>query len=94
MHHAPGFWRDEISGALRVAVEKYLNGLPLDSAEVDIMRAYCRQWVNATVWEENPHGTEELDELRRLVDTITDKATLSDWLELAIDAGISAFCRE
>jgi hypothetical protein len=66
-----------------------LNGFPLLTDEIALMREYCRQWITATGWDENPHGgAAELRQLRATVDTITDKATLSDWLEHAIAAGM------
>lgn len=77
---------------LRPAVEAYLGGGDLTEAELAALRAYCRQWVNSPVWDRNPHaGAEEretLAMLRRLVDQISSRATLSAWLAAATDFGV------
>ena len=44
---APGYWQNETSGVLRLAVERYLSQWKLSREEVSTMRAYFRQWINA-----------------------------------------------
>ena len=89
----PGYWRSESSGKLAPVVLRYLAGTRLEPAEVDIMREYCRQWVDSPAWDQNPHadptsGDKSLARLRAGVDSITSGATLEKWLNQAIDAGM------
>ena len=46
---APGNWRNETSGALRPAIEAYLQGGPMTEWQITANAAYLRQWVNASV---------------------------------------------
>lgn len=85
---APGYWMHETSGVLIATVKRYLEGRILEPSEVRWMRLYCKQWIESPVWQENPYGTEQLKQLRESVDSITDNATLSAWLQKAEGAGM------
>lgn len=88
----PGYWTAETSGVLRPAVEAYLGGGDMTAAELAAMQAYLRQWIMSPVWDRNPHADqaerEGLATLRRLVDRISSRATLSAWLAAATDFGV------
>ena len=77
----PGFWRNETSGVLRPAVERYLNR-KTKPEDIPIMRAYVRQWVAGDFRGEG------IAELRASVDEIINLETLDAWINRAIDAGI------
>ena len=77
----PGYWMNETSGVLRPAVETYLAGEPLAPEHVAAMRAYLRLWIYAPGWA----GAEELSDR---VDRLTDRASISDWLNDALEIGI------
>jgi hypothetical protein len=51
---APKYWRDEVGGQLRIAVENYLFDRVMTIRDVAFMRAYFRQWINSPVWDMNP----------------------------------------
>jgi hypothetical protein len=78
----PGYWMNEASGALRPAVEAYLNQQPMTDAHIAAMRAYLRQWIEAD-W----HGP-MIDVLRSSVGTLTSRAAIKRWLDIAEDEGI------
>lgn len=52
IENAPGYWMDETSGVLRPAVEAYLHGRDMTPEEIVAMRAYLRQWIMATTWND------------------------------------------
>jgi len=82
MKYAPGYWMNETSGALHAAVERYIKLEPLSDLDLDVMRAYLRQWMRGDF--KGP----EIDELRNTIDVITDRASLEAWMERAVDAGV------
>jgi hypothetical protein len=84
----PRYWRDETSGHLARAVEAYLAGRELTPGEVGYLRAYFRQWVNAPIWDANPHGTAALAGLRDAIGSLTNRAQVRAWLERALAEGI------
>ena len=55
---APKYWQHETGGALRIAVENYLNNRDMTVRDVALMRAYLVQWIDSPVWEMNPHLSE------------------------------------
>ncbi len=75
----PGYWMNETSGVLRPAVEAYLNGQPMTSQQIGVMRAYLRQWMQGS-WEPD----KEVEKLRHAINVITTRETLSQWLEAAL----------
>ena len=87
----PGYWMNEEGGELKPAIERYLNNCA-DRADVPILRAYLRQWVCATVWDENPHRVSGrygmLALLRQRVNEIRTVADVHEFLELLELEGI------
>lgn len=88
----PLYWRNEVGGNLRLAIEAYLLGLPLAEQDIRLIRAYFRQWIFAEVWDQNPHmGGEDrarLDQLRWWVDGLKDRATIERWIVAAERQGL------
>jgi hypothetical protein len=87
----PGYWINETSGVLAPAVKRYLDG-ELEMADIPVIRAYLRQWIGSSVWDENPHqdadSARQLANLRSRVDTISTRPDLDAWLNTAIDMGM------
>jgi hypothetical protein len=88
----PHYWRDEVSGVLANAVNRYLQGGELTAEQISLMRAYLAQWVWAPIWDANPHAdaddAAELAGLRDAVDSLTNRAQIRAWLRRAMAAGI------
>lgn len=82
--HAPGYWMSETSGALRPAIEAYLSHDELTPEQIAAIRAYLRQWIEAPGWR----GGMALDDLRRDVDGLTNRAAVDRWLHYANLVGI------
>jgi len=80
---APKFWQHETTGVLRPVIEAYLNGKELDPAQVLVMRAYLRQWIQSPVW----YGGEELERLRTSLEAIQTRRDISAWLDAALEEG-------
>lgn len=80
----PGFWMNEVSGALIVPITKYLEGKSLTPEDVQLIRAYLKQWVDAPVWAADA----ELAELRRTVNELYTSKDIHRWLDKALDVGI------
>jgi hypothetical protein len=80
----PRFWMDEVSGQLHSAVEAYLHGDAMESWQIPYLRAYLRQWIASPVWCDGP----DIDELRSRIDGLTSTKAISEWLDLALVAGI------
>ncbi len=88
----PSYWMAETSGRLLPDVLAFLNGTDLTPEHVGALRAYCRQWISADIWDLNPHASDEdkacLAELRADVDKLTTRAALSSWLRRATEEGL------
>jgi hypothetical protein len=93
----PCYWMNEVGGVLRPAVLAYLGGtasghLTLSAEHIAALRAYLRQWIGATAWDQNPHaGAEEkawLAEMRADVDKLVSRAAIAAWLDRATDGGL------
>ena len=94
---APRYWRHETGGALRVAVENYLNNRLKTVRDVVLMRAYLCQWIDSPVWEMNPHLTEggpaalaalaALNALRLRARRIQTVADIHRWIHDALAEG-------
>lgn len=82
----PGYWPNETSGVLVPVITRYLNGEPLDAAQVRIMKSYLAQWVNAPVWRSA--GGNGLEELRAQVKRIETEAQLHAAIEAITDFGM------
>jgi hypothetical protein len=74
---------NETSGILRPAVEAYLQGDAMTNGQIAAMRAYLRQWINASVWTGR-----EVRFLRKAIDDLTSREAISSWLAIAEQAGI------
>jgi len=88
---APKYWMYETGGGLAQAVSRFVNQLLMSPADIALMRAYCRQWIDSPVWERAPHmtnaGRETLAELRHVVRKIETREQLATWLKVAGDYG-------
>lgn len=88
----PGYWMWETSGVLRPAIEVYLTGAAMTPEQVAIMRAYLRQWIDAPVWDRNPHAAESegaaLAAMRRRIDCLTSRPSIEAWLADAVALGM------
>jgi len=80
---APGFWMYETTGALRPAVEAYLNGEQMTGEQIAAMRAYLRQWIADTAWTGMA-----VTNLREAIDRLDSRGAINAWLELADQIGI------
>lgn len=85
----PHYWRDEVSGNLRLAIEAYLLGLPLAEQDIRLIRAYFRQWIFSDVWDQAPlNNLAKLEHLRWRIDGIKDRQTIERWLAAADEYGL------
>lgn len=73
----PHYWMHETSGVLRPAVEAFLAGSSMTDNQIGAMRAYLRQWMAG------PWAGDGIAELRSRIDTITDRSSLSSWINAA-----------
>jgi hypothetical protein len=82
----------ETSGLIRPALGSFLAGGEMSDEHITIMRAYFRQWIMATAWDENPHGGVEkrtwLQNMRNRIDSLTTREALQDWVSDATNAGM------
>jgi hypothetical protein len=83
---APKYWMNETGGKLVPAIERYLKGLPPDADDVNLIRAYLRQWIDSPVWDAQDRT--ELDELRRTVRQIGSRLAIDQWIEDALNLSI------
>lgn len=81
--HQPGYWMNETTGVLRPAVEAYLSGEEMSPEHIAAMRAYLRQWIAGPAWE-----GEKVEELRRSIDGLMNRAAISAWIWAAVREGI------
>jgi hypothetical protein len=84
MVHGPDYWKYEGGGQLIPAVERYLSGQEISTRDVALLRAYLRQWIAPPVWTDS----DELTELRDMVNSLTSREDIVVWTSLAIDIGI------
>lgn len=81
---APGYWQHESSGVLAPVVKRYLGHESLTLREIGLLRAYFRQWIESSVWDQNPHGgAGVLSALRSAVIEISSQEDIDHWLESA-----------
>ena len=80
----PGYWKNETSGKLRLAVEAYLAGGDMTGEQIAAIRAYLRQWISAPGWDESG----QLNGLRSAVNILTCREQIDVWLALAEEIGI------
>lgn len=79
----PGYWRNETSGILQPAVERYFSGEALSAADVAALRAYLRQWIT-----EGDFLGVAVQRLRETVDSIECRFDIWLWTHRALKAGI------
>ena len=89
---APKYWQHETGGALRVAVENYLNRRArMTVRDVALMRGYLVQWIDSPVWELNPsHDTRSRAALAALRESAREIRTVADihrWIHDALQEG-------
>lgn len=87
---APKYWMHEVGGKLVPAMKRYLSEETPSLRDVDLIRAYLRQWIDSPVWD---HGNEaemqrDLDELRRKVRELRTVSDIALWVEDALELGI------
>jgi len=80
----------EVGGKLVPAMKRYLEGTRAFPDDVNLIRAYLRQWIDSPVWD---HGNEaemqrDLDELRRKARELRTISDITTWVEQALDLGI------
>jgi hypothetical protein len=87
---APRYWMYETGGKLVPAMERYLKGELAEPDDVNLIRAYLRQWIDSPVWDGGAEGETRtsLDHLRRTVRQIASRAAVDMWLESALDLAI------
>lgn len=86
---APKYWMNETGGKLVPAIERYLKGTPADADDVNLIRAYLRQWIDSPVWNDgDDQARDDLSELRRKVREIRTRLDIDQWLEAANDLAI------
>lgn len=89
---APKFWRYETGGKLVPAIERYLRHEPGEAEDVDLIRAYLRQWIDSPAWgmnwEADAQYRRALAELRASVRAIHTRKDVTVWLEAALEEGI------
>jgi hypothetical protein len=86
---APKYWRHETSGALAVAVERYLVGAPMSPHQVELMALYLRQWIDSPVWDADDQAIQRrIVTLRRSAQKITRWRDIRRWIDVALDLGI------
>jgi len=71
-------------GALRPAIEAYVNGKDMTPEQIAAMRAYLRQWIEADGWAPG----KRLDILRQSVDMLVTRDAIAAWLASALHEGI------
>lgn len=89
---APKFWRHETSGILEGPIMRYLEGQPVSSEDVRLIRLYLEQWIDSPVWLMNPSADAtakaELEKLRQSARRITSRKDIDAWIEAGMDLGI------
>ena len=95
----PRYWRDEQTGRLGSAITAYFDNRiqtrPISPADCALVAAYCRYWINAPRWDQNPHQDEEgrarLAALRESAKYLTHAGTIAKWTRRAIALGMDPF---
>lgn len=88
----PNYWRGEMSGVLRPAVEAYLDGRVMTQEQIATLRGYIRQWIEASVWDLNPFAEPEhfawLAAMRLACDALDSREAIARWIERAAEKEI------
>ena len=87
---APKYWAYETGGKLGPAMKRYLSGMILSIAEIELIKRYLGQWIDSPVWENNgdfDYGL-GLDMLRRTTHGIRTAQDLDLCVEAMIELGM------
>ncbi len=87
---APKYWMHEVGGNLVPAMKRYLEGTRAFPDDVNLIRAYLRQWIDSPVWVGGVESETRnaLDELRRKARELRTISDITTWIEQALDLGI------
>jgi hypothetical protein len=89
---APNYWCYETGGELRPAMQRYLDSQPLTRQDIDIIRAYLRQWIGSAVWDRNPYANAEsktrLARLRASIEDLVTVKSIRRWIDAATAEGL------
>jgi hypothetical protein len=96
-------WADEQTGELKGAVIAYYSTIapyfsdqgehrPITEDQIDLVGQYLRYYIDAPIWERNPHATEHtkkvLEQLRETAKDLKTVKDISHWLARAADLGL------
>lgn len=62
----PRFWMEEQTGVLEQAVEAYMNGEKLESAQLDVLHLYLTQYITRAVLANGTNRQKLLERIPRL----------------------------
>ncbi len=62
----PRFWMEEITGKLAAAVEQYMQGEPLTSDQLEIIKLYLKQYLERAVIDSSADRKRLLSRIDRL----------------------------
>jgi hypothetical protein len=86
----PEYWRNDASGKLVPAMERYLKRESGKPDDVSLIRGYLRQWVDSPAWEEGAGGEQRLQlaVLRARVRWLHNRLDFDLWIQDATEFGI------
>ena len=91
----PGFWTYETSGVLFPAVEAFLHGHELTPEHIAALRAYLRQWINATAWDHNPYAGDKehtwLARMRARCDWLVSRQAIAEYVDELVAKAMDPF---
>lgn len=83
------YWRNESSGFLAAAVEKYLLTTDeLTPSEVELIKTYLQLWSDYP-WQ--CIDEEGVLKLKEKCDLIANRSTINSWVDYALDNAINPF---
>jgi hypothetical protein len=87
---APKYWRFETGGKLVPAIERYISRSRAEPDDVNLIRAYLRQWIDSPVWDGGVDSETRvaLDNLRRKTRELRTRNDVDDWMADALDLAI------
>ena len=71
---------------MEAAVYNFLSGDKLQPKNLERLKVYCSQWINASCWE--AENRLALERLREQILEVTNKKELDAWLDRALELGI------
>jgi hypothetical protein len=85
----------EQGGQLVPAVRRFLEGIPLSSRDILLIRAYLVQWIASPLWTMNPaideKGRKAIEDLRSRAGSIFSEQAILKWVFDAVAQGIDPF---